>query len=222
MAKLVIVGGEGNGGVIASCVDHNRKKYNDHTYEVIGWVNDFLPKGHMVNGYPVLGGIDSIPDLLNEENVYFMWAIHMVGKGTLREKLYSKASIPMDRLATIVHKSSFIADTAILEPGAFVMANSYVGPASVIGSCTLVMANCCIGHNTTIGRGGHISAGAVVSSYVKIGVYSDICLAATVIEKAEIGDYSVAGASSLVLKNIKDYEVHVGQPARFSRNVEKY
>lgn len=216
-SKVVIIGGEGNGGVVASCIDDNRARYNDLEYEVIGYANDFIKKGELINGYPVLGGLDCISDLLKHQDVCFMWAIHMIGKGPTRKKLFESTAIPLNRFATIVHKSSFVANTTILHPGAFIMANSYIGPASSIGPCTLVMANCCVGHNTSIGAGSHISAGAVVSSYVKAGEYSDICLAATVIEKVSIGNFAVAGARSLVLKDIGDFEVHVGQPAKVSR-----
>ena len=39
--KLLIVGGEGNGGVVASCVEDNRNRFHDYEWEVAGFVNDF-------------------------------------------------------------------------------------------------------------------------------------------------------------------------------------
>lgn len=219
MTKVVILGGEGNGGVIASCIDDNRNRFDDNNYQVLGFLTDFLKKDETINGHPVLGGLCEVQNLLKYSDIQFMWAIHMVGKGPLRKSLFDKAAIPINRFATVVHRSAFIGQSTKLDPGAFVMANSYVGPASHICSCTLIMANCCIGHNTSIGHGSHVSAGALVSSYVTAGEYSDICLGATVIEKATIGNFGVAGAGSLVLKNINASEVHIGRPAKMSRIV---
>ena len=39
--KVVIIGGEGNGGVIASAIEDNRNRYGDLEWEVAGFINDF-------------------------------------------------------------------------------------------------------------------------------------------------------------------------------------
>lgn len=217
--KVLIIGGEGNGGVIAACIEDNQRRFAVDEYEVAGFINDFIPLGGEINGYPVVGGTADIADFLAED-FYFMYAIHMIGKGSLREKVFAELEIPRERLATVVHRSAFLASNAVLEPGAFVMANCYIGPATKIGQCTLIMANCVIGHNNDIGPFNHVSAGAVVASYIQTGKFVDICLGATVIEKVCLEDYSVAGAGSLVLKTIPTREVHVGRPAKLLRMVD--
>jgi len=216
--KVVIIGGEGNGGVIAACIEDNRRRFGDDEFEVAGFLNDFLPAGADINGAPVLGGTDEVGKLLDGD-YWFMYAIHMIGRGPLRERIWERLAIPRQRLATVVHRSAFVAPSVVLEPGAFVMANTYIGPATTVGQCTLVMANCVVGHNDALGPFNHISAGAVVSSWITSGKYADICLATTVIEKVTLGDYSVAGAGALVLKDIPAREVHIGRPAKFSRPI---
>jgi acetyltransferase EpsM len=219
--KIVVMGGEGNGGVIASCIDDNRQRFGCGEFIMHGWLNDFKEPGEMVNGYPVLGPLDHSRELLADPEIFFMWAVHVIGRGPMRERLFEKLHLPKDRFATIIHKSAFVAPNAILEPGAFVMANTYVGPATRLGQCTLVMANCVIGHNDDIGPFNHISAGAIVSSYIKTGKFVDICLGTKVIEKVTMGDYSVAGAGAMVLKDVPSKEVHVGFPARFKRMIRE-
>jgi acetyltransferase EpsM len=215
--KVIIIGGEGNGGVVASCIEDNRNRFKDYEWEVAGFLNDF-ERGKKINGYPVLGGTDDIEKFL-QEDYYFSFAIHMIGRNVKSEEVYESMNIPEDRLATIVHKTAFIADNATLEPGVFVMSNSYIGPAAHIGKCCLIMANALIGHNTTVGHCCHFSAGSITSSYVKIGKFSDVTLGARVIEKVTMGDYAVAGASALVTKDISDFEIHVGTPAKFMKKV---
>jgi sugar O-acyltransferase (sialic acid O-acetyltransferase NeuD family) len=219
--KIIVIGGEGNGGVIVSCIEDNIRRFGDDEYEVKGWLNDYKAVGDDINGYPVLGNTDDSRNFLDEDDVCFMWAIHVIGRGPMRERIFHKMNIPRERFATVVHRSSFVAHNVILEPGAFVMANTYIGPATTIGHCSLVMANCVIGHNDCIGPFNHVSAGSIVSSYIKTGKFVDICLGAKVIEKVTMGDYSVAGAASLVLKDIPEKEVHVGSPATFRRHIRE-
>lgn len=211
--KVIIIGGEGNGGVIASCIEDNRERFNDLEWELVGFLNDF-EKGKEINGYPVLGGTDEIEKYLKED-FYFIYAIHMIGRNLKSEEVFKKMNIPIQRFATIIHKTAFVAKNAILEPGVFVMSNSYIGPSSKIGYCTLVMANALIGHNTVVGQLCHFSVGSITSSYITIGKVSDVTLGAKVLEKRKIGDYAVAGAGSLITHNIPDYEMHVGSPAKF-------
>jgi sugar O-acyltransferase (sialic acid O-acetyltransferase NeuD family) len=215
--KLIIIGGEGNGGVIASCIEDNRNRYNDKEWEVAGFVNDFKI-GKKINGYPVLGGTNDSKKFL-EQNYYFIYAIHTVGKNAIAEEVFLKMNIPLNRFATIIHKTAFVANNVIVEPGVFIMSNCYVGPCTKIGACSLMMANSLIGHNTTIGRLCHFSIGSIVGAHVTIGNVSDIALGAKVLEHRVIGNYSVAGANSLITHEIPDYEIHVGSPAKYFKKV---
>ncbi len=217
--RVIIIGGEGNGGVIASCIEDNRKRFNDLEWEIAGFLNDF-EKDKTINGYHVLGGTDEIEKFLNDD-YFFMYAIHMIGRNVKSEEVFNNMKIPMDRFATIIHKTAFVAENAILEPGVFVMSNCYVGPAAKIGYCTLIMANALIGHNTTVGPLCHFSVGSVTSSYINIGKVSDVTLGAKVLEKVKIGNYAVAGANALVTKDIPDYEIHIGSPAKFLKRVRE-
>lgn len=215
--KVIIIGGEGNGGVIASCIEDNRLRFNDLEWEVAGFLNDY-EIGKTINGYPVLGGTDDVEKFLKED-YYFMYAIHIIGRNVKNEEVFLKMNIPDNRFATIIHKTAFVANNAVLEPGVFAMSNTYIGPAAHIGKCTLIMANALIGHNTTVGPLCHFSVGSITSSYITIGKVSDVTLGAKVLEKRKIGDYAIAGANSLITRDIPDYEIHVGSPAKFFKKI---
>ena len=67
----------------------------------------------------------------------------------------------------------------------------------------------------------HFSVGSITSSYITIGKVSDVTLGARVLEKRKIGNYAVVGAHSLVTKDVPDYEIHVGSPAKFLKKVRE-
>jgi len=143
----------------------------------------------------------------------------MIGRNVKTEEVFLKMNIPLERFATIIHKTAFVAKSAILEPGVFIMSNCYVGPGVKMGHCSLMMANSLLGHNTTVGPLCHFSVGSITSSYIEIGKVSDVALGAKVLEKRKIGNYAVAGANSLITHDIPDYEIHIGSPAKFLKKI---
>lgn len=217
MKKLVIIGGDGHGSIITSCIKDNERITGVKEWEVVGFLNDF--ETH-VGRFPVIGKLSMIQNLIETTNFMFIWAIHLIGRNPLTDQLYQTANIPIDRLATIVHYSAFIAEDVVLNPGVFVMANAYIGARTIIGSSSLIKANACIGHDVKCGPLCHFAMGSITGSFTEIGVCSDIAIGATTLEYIKIGDHSIVGARSLVTHDIPSSEIHIGAPARFMKKIK--
>lgn len=217
--KILILGGEGNGGVIAACIKDMHDNFGYKDLQFCGFLNDEVEIGAVINEYPVMGKTNDLKKFI-KEGYYFVFAIHPIGHGDIRIKLFDKLNIPKERLLTIVHPSSFVGYNTILKPGVVVMPNCYIGTATIVGDSTLVMANSIIGHNNNIGRLCHFSASSVVGSVISVGDASDVSLNATIMERVNIGTCSVVGAGAMVRNNIGDYEVHVGVPAKLLRKIK--
>lgn len=213
--KVIIIGGAGHGSVIASCINDNRNRFKDYEWEVKGFCNDYDSE---VDGYPVLGKIIDIPKLL-EQGYYFVWGIHLIGRNAKTAELYESIQIPDNRWATIIHKTAFIAESVILEPGVFVMANAYIAARSRIGKCSMIKANTNIGHDVVIAPICHIAMGSIVVSCVEVGYCANVAVGATILAHCKIGNYAMAGAASLVSHDIPDFEIHVGVPAKYLKNI---
>ena len=109
--KVIIIGGEGNGGVIAACIEDNRRRFGDPEWEVAGFVNDYETQ---VCGYPVLGRTDDVGKLLENPEYHFMRAIRIIARNIHTEQTVRRVNIPRELLATNVHKSAVGADIPIL------------------------------------------------------------------------------------------------------------
>lgn len=216
--KVVIIGGEGNGGVIASAIEDNRNRFGDLEWEVAGFLNDFE---QTVDGYPVIGKLRDLPRLLETTDYYFSWAIHLVGRNYKTAEMFAAASIPENRLATIVHKSAFIGKGAKLCPGAFIMYNVYIGPNAHIGKCSLVMANCSIGHDTYIDDICHCSVGAIMTGYSRLEYCSDLAVGSTLIAYKVVGKYSMVAANAVATHDIPEGEIWAGTPAKLLKPMSK-
>lgn len=215
--KVIIIGGNGHGSIIAEVVKDNRDRYKDFEWEVAGFCNDYDTE---VDGYPVLGKICDIPNLI-KEGYYFAWGVHLIGRNYKTVELFNTINIPDDRWSVIVHKSAFISSTAVLEPGSFVMYGSYIGPRTIIGKCSMVKANVNIGHDVIIAPLCHIAMGANVNSHVRLGLCSDISVDAQIMLNKSIGNYSMVGAQALAMHDIPEGEIHIGSPARFLKYMSK-
>ena len=214
---VIIIGGAGHGSVIAACINDNRNRFGDCEWELKGFCNDYDSE---VDGYPVLGKLSDIPTLL-EQGFYFVWGIHLIGRNVKTAELFESIHIPDDRWATIIHKTAFIADSVVLEPGVFIMANAYIAPRTIVGKCSMVKANTNIGHDVKIAPISHIAMGAIVVSFVEVGYCSNVAVGATILAYCKIGKYAMAGAASLVSHDSPDYEIHVGTPAKFMKMINK-
>lgn len=213
---VIIIGGTGHGCVIEACINDNRNRYGDNEWIVKGYCNDYDSE---VDGYPVVGKICDIPRLV-KEGYYFAWGIHLIAKNHITAKLFENITIPDSQWATIVHKTAFIDQSVVLEPGVFVMYNAYIAPRTHIGKCTMVKANTNIGHDVNIGAISHVAMGSTIVSCASIGYCSDIAIGASMLANTQIGDYSMLGAASLLTHNIPNDEIWVGSPARYLKKME--
>ncbi len=213
--RVLIIGGKGHGSVIASCIQDNRNRFNDHEWEVAGFLNDFESS---IDHYPVLGNTKELQKWI-EKDYYFSWGIHLIGRNHLTKETFERLQIPLNRLATIIHHTAFIGENVVLDPGCLVMSNSYIASRTHLGIGTMVKANVSIGHDVECGPLCHFAMGAIVGSYSRIGICSDIAIGSVVLEKRCIGDYAMLGAHGLATHDIPSGEIHVGSPAKFFREI---
>lgn len=215
MKRIIVLGGEGIGMIASSVIDRIGEG------EVIGFLNDIVPVGTMLGRkkkIEVIGTFRDIERYLSEEDIQFMIAYG----GMQREKsVFEKITnfpIPMERYYTAIDPNSIVpTDYSDVGHGVLVAPYVQVGPDSVIEDNCILLGNSFIGHNTSIGRFSHIASNAVVGSYVTIGNAVHIGLNATIREKVHIGDCAMVGAGAVVLNDVPENSIVVGNPARILR-----
>jgi acetyltransferase EpsM len=217
--KIIIIGGAGKGGLISQVIEDNRRNFDDYSIEIAGFVNDY-EVGETILGYPVLGAIEDIPRLLEQE-YYFVFAIHLTDRNYKTEELYLKCNLPPERLCNVISKRAFVAEKAILAPGACVLQFASISNEVEIGESTIIGGRSFVGHNTKIGPICHIGVTSGIGSLVQIGKAVTTSLHTTVLEFVKIGDYSLLGAASLANKPIGEGQVWVGTPAKYLREVRR-
>jgi len=75
-----------------------------------------------------------------------------------------------------------------------------------------------IGHNAIIGRHCLLVSGCVIGGSAEIGDYSYIGMNAVIKQHITIGKHVIVGAGAIVIKDVPDKDIVVGNPARTIKN----
>lgn len=216
MKKVIIIGGLGNGSVIANAMIDAQKR-GGCEWEFAGYLNDRTKPGDTIDDLPVLGPLSDTRKFL-EQGYYFINTILRIDGQNERIKLFEDLGIPDDKLAIFIHPLSYVAPDVKFGPGCVIMPNVSVSSGTVFGKGCLVMVGATIGHNDQIGNYCHFAAQCCTGAYLKIADGVHIGLNATIREDLTIGKNATLGMGSVLTKNIGENEIWVGNPAKFLRH----
>ncbi len=215
MKKLLILGGSGIGMIAASIA-------NDlGTYEIEGFLNDVIQVGSDIgkfNKIPVVGTTQDIPKYLKDPNILFFVAyVGMQNEKEVYGKL-EKMGIPSERFATLIHPTAIIPKGfCSIGNGVLMAPLSQLSPDTTVEDNCILLPNSFLGHDSTMRSFSHIATNAVVGANVTVGRGVHIGSNATIREKIKIGDFSLVGAGSVVLSEVPENSIVVGNPAKVLR-----
>lgn len=218
MKEVIILGGMGNGTVIAHAItDAHHRGATDLV--VAGFCNDRLPAGEQIEGFSVIGGLDAVPQLL-EDDYYFINTIYRIDGNPQRIALFENLNIPHQRLATFVHPAAYVAPEVVLHPGCVVLPNAAVSPGAELGRGCLIMVNATVGHNSKLHPYCHCAAQSCISSCVTLEKGVHVGLNATVGDGLHLGQFSTLAMGAVLTRNLPEYQIWAGNPARFLRRTQ--
>jgi acetyltransferase EpsM len=216
--KVIILGGLGNGTVIAGAIKDANKKGNTQ-FDVVGYLNDRIIIGEIIEGLPVLGKLNDIHKFI-AEGFYFINTILRIDGKKDRINLVKNLNIPDDRWITFIHPSAYVGSLVEIGNGCIILANVSISPSCKIGKGCMIMAGATIAHNCEIGDYCHIASQACLGSFLKVENGVHFGLNCTIREHVTIGKYSTIGMGAVLLKNVGEEEIWVGVPAKFLRNAK--
>ena len=184
-----------------------------HTdYDVVGYLDDDVARhGTMLDGVPVLGGLETVtdhpvPDLLI-----------CAGSGRSRELIvdrFEALGIFPVRYATVVHPGVDVPAGCEIGGGSILLAGVALTAAVTVGSHVVVMPNVTLTHDCVVQDFGTLCAGVSLGGAVVVGRAAYVGMNASVREHVRVGAGATLGMGSVLLDDQPDGETWVGVPAR--------
>lgn len=209
MKRIAILGTGGFARELSTLVQDINKVAP--TYELIGFVDGSLPKGTLVNGYPVIGNDDEVNQTSEELGIVLAF-----GDPKLKKKVKEKYTNPLIFYPTLIHPSVIIGDRSFVDigQGCIICAACIITTNVVIKDYVTFNLQCTIGHDTIINSYSAFMPACNISGEVEIseGVYCGT--GAKILNQTAIGEYTIVGAGAVVSKSLPAKCTAVGIPAK--------
>lgn len=167
---------------------------------ILGLVDDDLTKTELL-GYPVN------KKFITEDQC---WVVG-IGNNTLRKRIVSKY---LKEYVTLIHPSSSISKRSFISEGTVIMAGVAINSSVNIGKHCIINTNSSIDHDCNLEDFVHLSPNVALAGIVTVGEGTHIGIGACVIQGVKIGKWVTIGAGAVILKDVPDYAVVVGNPGK--------
>mgnify|MGYP005992520009 CR=1 FL=1 len=184
MEKIAIIGAGGFGREVKTLIDDINKI--NPVYEIIGFFDDGIENGTLVNGLPVLGTIASINNIDYSLKLALGIGVPAIKEKAIRSIVNNQVVFPI-----LIHPSAIISKDFI----------------------TLNLS-CTVGHDTVIEDFSSFMPAVNISGEVLIEKNVYVGTGAKIINQLSIGDNTVVGAGAVVSKTLPPNCTAVGIPAK--------
>ena len=212
MRDIVIIGAGGLGREVQWLIE--RINNINPTWNMLGYLDDNIEKGTIVNGYTVIGGIDWLKR--REEKVSIVCAI---GSANLRKEVISRIKNTNNiEMPNIIDPNVVISPFVDMGVGNIICASTVLTVNIKIGDFCIINLDCTIGHDDILESYITIYPSVNVSGNVNIGECSEIGTGTSIIQGVSIASNTILGAGSTVVKNISASGLYVGTPAKLIKS----
>ncbi len=208
MKDIVIVGAGGFGREVKTIIDAINLK--NKTYNFLGFYDDTITKGTLINNFPILGNLKELNDLKTATEVLIS-----IGDPNSKSKIIRSLKNELLIFPTLIHPSVIISDDdVIIDNGSIICAGTIITCNIKIGKFVTLNLMCTVGHDTVIGDYSSFMPSVNISGEVHIEERVYVGTGAKIINKLSIGKATIVGAGAVVSKSLPANCTAVGIPAK--------
>lgn len=203
MKDLVIVGAGGFGRETALMVDQMQ------SWNLVGFYDDGLQPGTMVNDQAVIGNINKLNDVTHDLAV-----VIAIADPSIRQKIANSLKNEKLYFPTLFHPTVIAGHTANkFGKGCIITAGVILTTGITLGDFVIVNLATTIGHDVFIDHYTSIMPQCSISGSVKLGERCFVGSGSRILQGISIGDDSIVGAGAVVTKSFEANSKLVGVPA---------
>lgn len=155
----------------------------------------------------------NVPVFLSSEVSEFNGLKIIIGIGNNRIRKVVSQRLNTSYL-TVLHPSSVVCSSAVVGVGTVVMAQAVVNACSKIGSHCIINSGAIVEHDCVLEHYVHVSPNAALAGNVVVGEGTQIGIGAVVIQGITIGKWVTIGAGAVIINDVPDFAVVVGNPGK--------
>jgi sugar O-acyltransferase (sialic acid O-acetyltransferase NeuD family) len=187
---------------------------NDSSYKVVAFtVDGAYVEAKEAWGLPLIPFEDIERKYPPDEYKMFI-AVGYQKLNMVRADKYREARRMGYELISYVSSKSIIWGDVEIGDNCFISENSVIYPWTRIGNNVIIRSSVFVGHDVSIEDHCWISPHSTVNGFVTIGPYCFLGANATLRDEVTIGRECLIGAGSVILKNTKEKEVYIQEPAK--------
>ena len=166
-------------------------------------------------------------DIISQENLFKRFSkedrvLIATGEPSLREKLYNKLKSKDLIFDTLIDPNVPVSKSAKIKNGTIICDFCSISSDVIICENVLINRQAIIGHDIEIGPNSVISSTVNLGGNVKVGSSSYVGMGAHVKEGIKIGSDSILAMGAILIKDVPDGMIAVGNPARpILKNIDR-
>jgi len=178
--------------------------------------NDTSRHGKEFVGLPVFGGFEHLDRLIDEGCAF----INTITGSTLARYETSKAiSAKGGKFVNFIHPTVNLPQK--IGVGNYIQEGVKIQAAVEIGDNSSIHVDAIVAHECKVGSSTFIAHAVSVSGEVTIGDGVFVGTNASILPQVKIGHWATIGAGTVVLQDVPDYAVVVGNPGKILRQNER-
>lgn len=208
MKEIIVIGAGGFGKEVKFLIDDINKQNQQYTF--LGFYDDGIEKGKIINGFPVLGSIADLNSSDKELSVAFG-----IGDPKTKKKIVNQLNNNKLQFPILIHPSVIISsDDVTIGKGTLICAGNIITCNIELKDFVTVNLMCTVGHDTIIENYCSFMPSVNISGEVHIHQCVYVGTGAKIINQLEIGQNTIVGAGAVVSKSLPENCTAVGIPAK--------
>lgn len=204
----------GCGGVGNELAEHFMR---GSEYELLGFIDD-NPEIRECMGFRSR----TLEEVLNEKKAEEINVIISVGEPAIRQIISRKVEISGLKEIVVDLSDHFNPKFSSVGKGTLLHVDSYISVNAKIGKCCMINKGVLVGHDCILGDYTVLSPRVTLGGNVTVGENTYIGTGAMIRNGITIGENVIVGMGAVVVKDVEDDAVVVGNPAKFVRKNEKH
>ncbi len=163
---------------------------------------------------PKNGNIIDIPIKKHDATIPTETLCISIGNNIARRKI----ALQLDaNYPSFVHKSVVSYPSVTIGKGTLVLPNVVLDAEVTIGDFCIINNNATVSHNVVMKNFVHIAIQAAIAGGVEIGEGTLIGAGSVILPELKIGKWATIGAGAIITKDVPDFAVVYGNPAKIIR-----